>query len=300
MGISIVNKGFQIFLQTSFLLATALLFSEKVSAQIVINEFSSATTDDWVEIYNITDSEIELSGFEMRDKTESNTVDMSGIISPKGFAEFDFSNKLNNPGDTIRIVRKDSQSVIDTVSYGDDGSNPAPIEGQSLGRKPDGHGSFVLLDGDSRGSSNNDQTIVTPPTPTPTNTPTPSRTPTPSKKPTPTRTPTPSKTPTPTKSPIPTEAEEKESEDKEFSLSHLFGGEKTGSKKSSSGSAVPTAVLGEKTEEREPVNGEVLVEGTSDKSNKIAAYGGFGVVALALCAILVYRKKRYGRYFLGT
>lgn len=297
MDRSIGIKGFFIFLQTSLFLAIALFFVQKVHAQLLINEFSTGSSDDWVELFNNTDQPIDLLGYEVRDNTESNSVSLSGILDPLGTMTLDFSNKLNNSGDTIRLVKKDTQSIIDSVSYGDDGGNPAPLEGQSVGRKPDAGSGFLLFTAHSKGSSNNDQEVYVPPTPTPTNTPTPTRTPTPSKTPTPTKSPTPTKTPTPVTS---QEIDEEDIENQSV-LTSAIKTSMSQTSQVSSESPRPTAVLGDRVTHADSTQDQndqrEFVKGAQSSRNDVMAKVGFGSVILALCGILGYRKYKYGRYF---
>src|SRR4030042_5593667 len=85
-----------------FLIASAifLFLPEKVLAQVVINEFSSATSDDdWVELYNNSGQSVDLSEYSLIDGSSSgNTKTFSCILAPGGFWVVDWSNKLNNDG----------------------------------------------------------------------------------------------------------------------------------------------------------------------------------------------------------
>ncbi len=184
-----------------FIVALLLLFiPEKAFAALYINEFSSATSNsDWVEIYNSDSSPVDLTGFILRDSTESNKLDLSGTIGGNSYSVFDWNNKLNNDGDTVRLLKTD-ETQVDQVVYGGSGNIPVPTGTQTAGRQADGSPTWVLFANDTKGSSNNSATIVPTPTvtPTPTNTPAPTQTPTPTPKPTNTPTPTPTGTPTPT------------------------------------------------------------------------------------------------------
>ncbi|MBI2442507.1 MAG: lamin tail domain-containing protein [Candidatus Levybacteria bacterium] len=189
------------------------------AGDLVINEFYSNGSNDWVELYNNSESaSIDLLLYKLRDSSATNKIDLTGTLIPHTYVSFGWGNNLNNGGDIIKIVAKDDDTnVIDQVGYGDKGSDvSAPSVNQSAGRLPNGTGAFAILSTSSRDGDNNGSSIVHLPTetptdvPTPTKTPTPTRTPTPVKSPTPTRTPTPIKTPTsikssaaPTKSPTP-------------------------------------------------------------------------------------------------
>lgn len=178
----------------------SLLCPGRVFADLYINEFSSGTTSDWVELYNPDISDADLSKYILRDSTSSDTnkIDLAGTIPGKGFAVFDWSNKLNNDGDTIRLLLKSDESVIiDQISYGNGGVIAAPQGTQTVGRDPDGSSNVVFLSVSSRGETNNSAS------PIPTATLTPTDLPTPTKEPTPTHTPTPTKQPTNTPTPKP-------------------------------------------------------------------------------------------------
>lgn len=165
-------------------------------ASPVINEFYSAESSDWIEIYNPENEVIDLAAYRIRDSSENNKIDLSGSLAAKGFVSIEWSNKLNNVGDLIKLVLTSDNSVIDQVSYGDQGGISSPESGQSAGRKIDGGTEWVLFVTHSKGSSNNSISVFTPPTPTFTKAPMPTKTPSPTKAPTSTKTPTTSKTST--------------------------------------------------------------------------------------------------------
>jgi len=165
------------FLFSFFIVAAIFLFSntDTFAQEVLINEFVAVTeSTDWVELYNSTDSSIDLSGWLLRDNTESNKVELSGLICPKSFRKFDFSNRLNDGGDTIRLFSSDN-NLQDTVSYFSD-LIPKHERGKSTGRNPDGGSSWQVFDSPS--PVNNDCQFVSPTsTSTPTLTPTPTPTP---------------------------------------------------------------------------------------------------------------------------
>ena len=177
----------QVFAFVWFLFLFQLNISPTFAAP-VINEFSSADSSDWIEIYNSGGETVDLSLYRFRDLTANNKLDLSGNLNPGSFAVFDWSNKLNNGGDLIKLVLSSDESIIDQISYGDQGGVSAPGPGQTAGRRQDGGGEWVLFISASKNSSNNSVSTFAPPTPTP------SKTPTPTKSPTPTKTPTAAKT----------------------------------------------------------------------------------------------------------
>lgn len=151
---------------------------------VVLNEMMPHPSpgSDWVEIYNPTNSAVDLSNWILVDTT-STIKTLSGNISANGFVTFDVTNRLNNAGDSI-YLKDIGGATIDNYSYSSD-----PGINRSLGRSPDG-GSWALLISSSKGSTNGEASPT--PTPNPTPTPTPS--------PSPSSTPTPSPTPLPTTS----------------------------------------------------------------------------------------------------
>ena len=154
-------------------------------ASPVINEFSSNTSPDWVEIYNPDQEAVDLSMFRIRDLTASNKLDLSGNLDPGSFLVFEWSNKLNNGGDLIKLVLISDESIIDETKYGDEGGLSAPLSTQTGGRKEDGGDEWVLFRSSSKGASNNSSDVYVPPTPTNTPIPTPTNPPKPIKTPTP-------------------------------------------------------------------------------------------------------------------
>jgi hypothetical protein len=188
----------------SFILLLLLLSSRvsPVYAKLWVNEFSSSGSTDWVEIYNDSNTDVSLSDYRLRDSSVTNKLDLTGSIQAKGFAVFDWSDRLNNGGDAIRLLKKSDESQIeDTIIYGsNDGSViAAPAAGQYGARKTDGGSEFAVFSSDTRGTVNSNAPQVPTPTPTPTESPKP--TPTTKPSPTPTKAPTPTRTPTPIKSP---------------------------------------------------------------------------------------------------
>ena len=199
------------FLLGLVLLTTVLFLSPKqvFAADILINEFSSATSgDDWVELYNTSSSQSEdLSNYTLIDgSTSGNPVTFSCILAPQGFVIASWSNRLNNGGDIVRL--KNVDTFVDCVAYGDgagqkcDGKSVVDIasigSGEYGARSVDGTGNWIKTttatkDGPNDGSSKSAGAVCGTPTPTPTPSPSPTSTPNP--------TPTPSPTPNPTVKP---------------------------------------------------------------------------------------------------
>ncbi|HLE48807.1 MAG TPA: hypothetical protein VI819_02130 [Patescibacteria group bacterium] len=189
-----------------------LLMSVSVTrAVVVINEFSSAagTSDDsdwpdWVEIYH--DSE-ELTNYQIIDDSD-NVKNLSEATCTGNFCTIDWSNRLGNSGDTIKLILiSDPDNPIDSITYGGAGNVCPPDHGQTVGRIVVTEGSdpgntIERLAAATKGTSNYGVTLA--PCPSPTSIPQPTNTPTATPQPTNTPTPTATPTPKPTSTPMPT------------------------------------------------------------------------------------------------
>ncbi|OGM11287.1 hypothetical protein A2W13_00985 [Candidatus Woesebacteria bacterium RBG_16_36_11] len=210
------NLSIKVFI---LLISSFFLFPTDVSAQVVINEFSSADTSDWVEIFNNSDSNIDLSNYSLTDGSESGNVKtFMCTLSSKGFLVIDWSNKLNNTGDIIYL--RNNEELKDCVSYGDgagklcegrESIDLSVIETNKFGaRVTDGTGVWNIVSLATK-ENPNDRSVRDPskicftPTPIPEPTQAPTSAPTSTPTPSPTRTPTstPTSTPKPTKTPTP-------------------------------------------------------------------------------------------------
>lgn len=117
---------------------------------VVINELVSDPADnevEWIELYNKTGREIDLSGWSLEDGSGAKTK-LNGILSSAVENRYKIIEKpagsLNNGGDAI-ILYDLNQKIINQLAYGDwpDGykENNAPSAGDpgSLARKFDGY-----------------------------------------------------------------------------------------------------------------------------------------------------------------
>lgn len=275
----------QILFKVSFFLVIFfLVFMPTVRAEenIVINEFFSQGSSDWVELYNKSSDQIDLSQYRLRDSSATNKITLTGQLAAHGFVTFDWGDKLNNSGDTIKLVlASDENVVIDQVTYGKAGDTiTAPGSNQSAGRQTDGGSQWVIFATASKGLSNDNAAIVPTFTPTPTNAPTPTRIPTPTKTPIPTKS-----EPTATKMPtlVPTKASS-------FAVI---------SDAVTSLSAQPTSILGVSTSAapkpyRKSSQKKVLVKDATTHFPSLAAIIGGGLICA--CGILVFLKTRQKNY----
>jgi len=189
---------------TALIIAAAifLLLPKFVLAQVVINEFSSNSDPEWVELYNTSlDQTIDLSGWQIVDgnKIDTDDLNLTGDIPPQDFRFFERKKGwLNNDGDTVGLKNAQDE-LVDEIIYGGGGVVAVPAADGSAGRSPDGADSWIVFDIPTKNSANPTPTPTPTPAPTSASTPTPTSTPTPAPNP-PTSTPTPkASTPTPTK-----------------------------------------------------------------------------------------------------
>lgn len=95
--------------------------------KVFLNEFSPAPKEgqEWVEIYNPNSQTVDLTGWKIDDIEKGSSpynIPDGTKISAKGFKIFKFSNKLNNSGDTIRLINS-SGKVLETYTFGKVESN---------------------------------------------------------------------------------------------------------------------------------------------------------------------------------
>ncbi|MCX6791827.1 MAG: lamin tail domain-containing protein [Candidatus Gottesmanbacteria bacterium] len=186
-------------------------FVRPVNASIVINEFSSASNPEWVELYNPDDQAFPLAGVVLFFDGNSATTqkltfcpqDELGAKSFKLITRSKNSYWLADSGDTLILKKEDD--TIDSISYGSGQLLKTLTASQSGIRVPDGSINWSVTDAPSPQGDAASFVCPTPtPTPEPTNTPTPTPEPTEPPTPTPTRTLTPTRTPTPTRASTPT------------------------------------------------------------------------------------------------
>ena len=185
-------------------------FPQQAYAQVVINEFSSSDSSDWVELYATEDTDI--SGWILRDtaSTKVETIPGGIIIGPSNSSSFyvaEVGSRLNVDGDIIKLLRPDDTTIVDQVPYGSEGGVCAPGDGQSAGRVDNGN-VIEKFTSPTKGLTNIGAQINPCPTPTPSSTPTPTSNPTVVATPTPSSTPTPIPTKKPTPKPTPTPKQE--------------------------------------------------------------------------------------------
>lgn len=148
---------------------------------IFISEFMAYPESDneWVELYNDNNFEVNLSGWYIDDFANGGSAPkgISGIITAKGYKQFFLSNAfLNNDGDDVRLLNG-NQNEKDKTSF------DSSTEGKSWSKDQDGDWCQVDPTPNSSNPNCPTETSSTVSTPTPTSEP---QTPTPTKKMTPT------------------------------------------------------------------------------------------------------------------
>ena len=140
---------------------------------VKINEIDSAP-DDWVELYNPSDKEIDLSGYEIRDNSDDHRFrikdgtkigkksffvvdgDLEGEIyddTNKKYVAGLFKDSLGlGSGDSCRLYDKDGK-LIDSYTWSEHASYDGDQAQASYGRYPDGEGNFTLTK-ETKGAAN--------------------------------------------------------------------------------------------------------------------------------------------------
>ncbi|MFC1489851.1 lamin tail domain-containing protein [Candidatus Latescibacterota bacterium] len=128
---------------------------------IVINEINynsaqSLDSGDWIELYNASDAQVDISGWTFKDSNDDNTfvIPAGSLIPPNGYFiiannsdkflyEFekpshytgDFNFGLSNAGEAVRLYDA-QENLIDIVTYGVEGDWPS---------EPNGRGTTLAL-----------------------------------------------------------------------------------------------------------------------------------------------------------
>ena len=146
---------------------------EKPEYKLVLNEVNSSP-DDWVEVMNLGTGTMDLSGYEIRDNSDDHrwqfaegaTVEAGGLFvveaatvgkvyndETNSYAEGTFESAIGiGSGDSIRIYDREG-NVVDDCSWTEHASIDGDAALASIGRYPDGTGSFVIMK-ETKGSTN--------------------------------------------------------------------------------------------------------------------------------------------------
>ncbi len=131
---------------------------------VVLNEFLpdplSLYTEEWIELYNPSDTAVDLSGYVLDDITSGGTgaytIPAGTTVPAYGFIVFYQSTTgiaLNNAGDTVNFLKPDGTTVLDSYSYS------SSTDDVSYGRETDGAANWITFNtptpGESNGGSSN-------------------------------------------------------------------------------------------------------------------------------------------------
>ena len=128
---------------------------------VSVNEFSSGSSADWIELYNASTSPIDLTGWKLEDLAH-NTHTFTGTIAAGGFATTTFGSHLNNAGDEFFLLDSTGATSSDiaygsattTASAGATSLNFTPAAGESAYRTTDGGATWATTTNTTEGYSN--------------------------------------------------------------------------------------------------------------------------------------------------
>ncbi|HLE49051.1 MAG TPA: lamin tail domain-containing protein [Patescibacteria group bacterium] len=212
--------------------------ASSVGSGVVINEIAwsgttADTNDEWIELFNNSGTEVDLTGWTLNATDGTPSITLSGTIPTGGYfllertddnavkdvaANQFFTGALGNGGEVLEL-RNASAELEDSANANGDvwpAGSITPI--RSMERVdpllPDTDGNWATNDGLTINGSDSadgpilgtpkDQNSIIGATPTPTTQPSPTDVPTPTDEPTPTLEPTPTSEPTPTEVPTST------------------------------------------------------------------------------------------------
>jgi hypothetical protein len=147
-----------IFASISLFAQTSLKINEILASNLTVNADENGDYDDWIEIYNPTESDIDLAGYYLSDDFS----DLNKSKIPAGFPELTtvpgfgylllwaddqpwdgathLGFKLSASGEQLALVEKDGTTVIDSLTYQPQNTNI------SFGRYPDAGNDWFYYD----------------------------------------------------------------------------------------------------------------------------------------------------------
>lgn len=109
-----------IFILPLFSPHTAVAANPPAPGDVVINEYVAHSGTEWVELYNTTEFDLDISGHYIDDIPAGGgavkVIPANTIIEANGYYVMEFSNFLNNGSDDVRFLDP-TQAVLDTTSY---------------------------------------------------------------------------------------------------------------------------------------------------------------------------------------
>ena len=126
------------------------------TGRIVINEIESqaGSPDDWVELLNVGDAPIDLSGYVLTDNapsdpTHRHTIPAGTVVNPGEYLVIDVGGDVFGLGgaDSVNLFGTDGVTVVDTYSW-------TAHSATTYGRCPDGTGDFADTSEPTKGAAN--------------------------------------------------------------------------------------------------------------------------------------------------
>lgn len=135
----------KVILSIILVLITNQLIVKSVSAAVILNEFSSKSSTEWVELLNTdADNSVNLSGYTLKNGSGTILKTLSGTLPRQGMLTFDFSpSTLNDDGDCL-VLWDNIGSAIYSMHYG---SGSCGGGGQNLSQAPEATQSGTLISG---------------------------------------------------------------------------------------------------------------------------------------------------------
>lgn len=128
------------------------LFPKELVAAVVINEFLVKPSPQWIELYNNSETEVDISSWVIDDNGGSSSTYVIGdgiLLSGLSCISFESSKFYWNTssGDSVRLLS--GEVLIDEYSY-----SSAPSDNVTMGRSTDGTGEILVLASSSRDKFN--------------------------------------------------------------------------------------------------------------------------------------------------
>nr|MDP0502768.1 lamin tail domain-containing protein [Verrucomicrobiota bacterium JB025] len=136
-------------------------YGDTLLRNVVINEILAHTDDpqlDTIELYNHSNSSVDLSGCTLSDDPAANkfTIPEGTIVAARGFLVFDevqLGFSLDSSGESLYFRNPAGTRMLDSVEFG------GQENGISIGRYPDGGPEFHRMAGLTPGAANGDRRI---------------------------------------------------------------------------------------------------------------------------------------------
>lgn len=99
----------------------AVAANPPAAGEVLINEYVAANSTEWIELYNTTGNDLDISGHYIDDVGggggSPKVIPASTIITAGGYYVLETSSLLNNSGDDVRFLDPTQSTVLDSTSY---------------------------------------------------------------------------------------------------------------------------------------------------------------------------------------